>query len=157
VAAPAALKPANNLSLSGWYRATQVDTAGGEILSQGDNYVLRIRAASAEVVKRTINSAGTGGTWITCSGAFANARDGAWHHLLGVISVTGMKLYVDGVEICTNTNNTNLRYDRGPDLFVGRHGQTQLTFDFDGEIDDVRIYARALSATDAAWLAQGKP
>ena len=44
-------------------------------------------------------------------------------------------------------------YDRGADLSVGRHGDGQDDFDFDGNIDDVRIYTRALPPARIAQLA----
>ena len=50
---PAALKLPNNLTLSAWYRTTTVDSSnmanGSEIVSLGDNVVLRVRAGPVGV------------------------------------------------------------------------------------------------------------
>ena len=46
-----------------------------------------------------------------------------------------------------------MQYDRGADLVVGKHGGGQEDFDFDGNIDEVRIYARALPVARIQQLA----
>jgi hypothetical protein len=75
---------------------------------------------------------------------------GVWHHAVGVFSgVSGQKLYVDGVLVGTNANTSR-----------GSTAATQITlgseFDgalqFNGTIDDVRIYNRALSASEVQNL-----
>jgi hypothetical protein len=152
VATPAALKPANGLTVSAWYRATSVDTSGSEIVSAGDNYVLRLRAGQIEFDKRIKSSTGTG-TYASCIFIVSTHLDGAWHHLAAVTSVGGMKLYFDGAEECTNTRGENLLYDRGLDFWVGRHGNGSTTWNFDGNLDDVRVYPRALAASEITALA----
>jgi hypothetical protein len=76
-----------------------------------------------------------------------------------VLSSSGMRLYVDGIERCSNNRNEGNIYDKGGDLYVGRHGNPDSgapeDWDFDGNIDDVRIYNRALSADEAAAVAAG--
>jgi len=47
-----------------------------------------------------------------------------------------------------------VRYDGGPTLFLGRHPDTA-NYDFEGNLDDVRIYGAALSAGQVQGLAQG--
>jgi hypothetical protein len=151
-ATPAALEPANGLTVSAWYRATSVDTSGSEIVSAGDNYVLRLRAGQIEFDKRIKSSTGTG-TYASCIFTVSTHLDGAWHHLAAVTSVAGMKLYFDGAEECTNTRGENLLYDRGPDFWVGRHGNGSTTWNFDGNLDDVRVYPRALATSEITALA----
>jgi hypothetical protein len=147
---PAALRPANNLTVSAWYRATSVDSSGADLISGGDQYVLRLRPTQIEFSKRIRNQ-----TYAQCIVDFSRHLDGAWHHMAGVTSGAGTKLYFDGVETCSSALGDDIVYDRGPDLFVGRHGNGQTTWDFDGNIDDVRIYGRAFSAAEIASLAAG--
>jgi hypothetical protein len=148
---PAALKPTNGLTLSAWYRATSVGTSGAEIISAGDNYVLRLRSTQIEFDKRVLGATGTG-AYAVCAFAVTGHLDGAWHHLAAVSNSTGMKVYLDGVEKCTNTRGENLLYDRGPDFWVGRHGNGSTAWDFEGNIDDVRVYPRALVASEISSL-----
>jgi hypothetical protein len=145
---PAALKPANGLTVSAWYRATSVDTSGAELVSAGDQYILRLRAGQIEFAKRI-----TGATHVNCAAAISNHLDGAWHHLAAVTSTAGMKLYFDGVERCANTHGENLLYDRGADFWAGRHGNASTAWDFEGNLDDVRVYTRALTPLEITALA----
>jgi hypothetical protein len=147
---PSALKPANGLTLSAWYRATSLDSSGAEIISAGDSYILRLRTTQIEFDKRI--SSGTGGTYVNCPFVTSTHLDGAWHHLAAVTSTGGMQLYVDGTLRCSNTHGENMLYDKGPDFFVGRHGNGQTQWDFEGNIDDVRVYGRALTAGEIANL-----
>jgi hypothetical protein len=43
----------------------------------------------------------------------------------------------------------------GTDLWVGRHGNGSANFDFQGNVDEVRIYARVLTVAEIQGLAQG--
>jgi len=147
---PAALKPTNNVTVAAWYRATGADTIGSEVMSAGDQYLLRVTTNSALFAKATSAT-----TYANCNGAVATPLDGAWHHIAGVTTSAGMVTYFDGVAVCTNTMGGNIVYALGTELWVGRHGTGKLGFDFGGNIDEVRAYNRALSATDIASLAQG--
>jgi hypothetical protein len=122
---------------------------GSEIVSGGNQYVLRLRATEIEFSKRIA------GTFAQCIVNASTHLDGNWHHLAGVTSAGGLKLYFDGVEACSNGLGQDIVYDLGDDLFVGRHGFNQTQWDFDGNIDDVRLYGRALSPSEISFLAKG--
>jgi hypothetical protein len=147
---PAVLKPANNLTVSVWFRATQVDSGGSELVSGGNQYLLRIGSDTIRFSRRVVGGTGS----VQCEVSSTAHLDGKWHHLVGVQSPQGMKLYVDGAERCTNTRGEDIRYDGGPDLWVGRHPDSS-SYDFDGNLDDLRIYTRALSADEILRLSQG--
>jgi hypothetical protein len=157
---PAALKPANNITLSAWYKASAVDNdgspTGSEIMSGGNQYILRVRATQIEFSKRIFSVAMNKNLHSQCFGTVPNHLDGNWHHLAGLTSPTGMKLYFDGVERCSVASGEDIVYDQGTDFWVGRHGNGQTQWDFGGSIDEVRVYNRALSPVEITWLAQGK-
>jgi hypothetical protein len=153
---PQDLRPANELTLSAWFRATTVDTNGADIISGGDSYLLRIRTGSIEFGKRTTNAAGTS-VFASCRVNHTGHLNNQWHHIAGVTTTAGMVLYLDGVEICSNTNGGDIVYDRGNDLFVGRHGFNETTWDFEGSIDDVRIFGRELTADEIRGIAGANP
>lgn len=148
---PPVLKPANDFTLSVWFQATSVDTGGAELLSGGNQYLLRIGADTARFSKRPAGASNS----VQCDATGLSGHlDGKWHHLAAVQSRAGMKLYLDGIERCTNTRGEDVRYDGGPTLFLGRHPDTA-NYDFEGNLDDVRIYGAALSAGQVQGLAQG--
>lgn len=79
-----------------------------------------------------------------------------WHHYVGVYDFdTGeVQLYVDGVlrTSSTTTAHTLLSSDTGA-LTIGKDdGYSSGTRFFDGQIDDVRIYDKALSAAEIVEL-----
>jgi len=156
---PASIKPASDVTISVWYRATTIDTgpgggspAGSELVSAGDNYLMRLHSGDVEISKRTSSG------HMMCLGLVTNHLDGNWHHVAGVISATAMMVYVDGVQKISCPMTLPTLYDRGKDLFVGRHGNdtnNSAYYDFEGNIDEVRIYTRSLGPTEIAALAAG--
>jgi|tagenome__1003787_1003787.scaffolds.fasta_scaffold20778401_2 hypothetical protein len=158
---PPALRPVNDLTVCAWYRATTVDVnpttamaSGSEVVSGGNHYVLRVRPRQVEFSKRVSGVP----AFAQCLPTVTGHLDGNWHHLAGVSSAAGVKLYLDGTERCTNVTPSAqqpILYDQGPDLWVGRHGNNQTYWNFGGNIDDVRIYTRALAPEEIAALAAG--
>jgi hypothetical protein len=77
--------------------------------------------------------------------------DGNWHYVVGTYDLTTVRLFVDGQEVGAGTpTNLAISYniDGSPDLFFGSFFGTPGTFGFPGQIDEVSIYNRALSATE---------
>jgi hypothetical protein len=118
---PASLKPTSDISLSLWYRATTIDTgpggtspAGSELISGGDQYIMRLHMGDIEVSKRTSSG------HMQCLGPVTTHLDGNWHHVAGVISPTAMLVYVDGVMRINCPNTLPILFDprqrsvRGP-------------------------------------------
>jgi hypothetical protein len=162
--APSPLRPTVDVTLSAWYRANDTDIAGengGEIASGGNSYLIRVRATYMEVSKRIAGKASQCfSPTVSAAQAKATFLNGNWHHLVGVSSAQGLKLYYDGTLVCdesTADDKANIAYDQGSDFFVGRHGNGQGNWDFGGNVDEVRMYNRALSEAEIVRLSQGHP
>jgi hypothetical protein len=156
--APPALKPTNDVTLVAWYRSTAADTFGGSVISMGDNYLLFLHPAAQGTIELSKVQAALvdgGHAWTKCLATPPTYLDGNWHHLAGVFSSTGMRLYYDGIMVASNPDGSSLAYPLGADLLVGRHGNGDPGFDYNGNIDDVRIYARVLSDFEILRLANG--
>jgi hypothetical protein len=85
---------------------------------------------------------------------------GSWHHIavtLDAVHTLGT-MYIDGVSVSSNSGITLTPFSLGATTsnYLGR---SQYTVDpyFSGDIDDVRIYNRALSAQEIQALAAGNP
>jgi hypothetical protein len=74
--------------------------------------------------------------------------DGEWHHVVGVNDLTNVFVYVDGVQENSDTGGAP-QSDSNP--LIGKNNQ-DATHNFVGIIDDVRIYNRALSASEIKQL-----
>jgi glucose/arabinose dehydrogenase/PKD repeat protein len=70
---------------------------------------------------------------------------GAWVHLASTYDGTVMRLFVNGVQVATQAQTGPLTATTNP-LRIG--GSTTMSQYFDGRVDEVRIYARALTAAE---------
>ncbi len=157
---PAALKPTTELTVAVWYRTNSLDLGGSELVSGADSYNLRILNDQVEIAKYT-GSGGHKQCRMTVDGG--KAYDGSWHHLAGVISPSRMRIYFDGLTDGGTGANCeaalpNITYPRYSDFVIGRHANGgNENYDFDGLIDEVRVWNRALSAAEIQRLAAGRP
>jgi len=75
-----------------------------------------------------------------------------WAHLAGTWDGTTKRLYVNGVMVASSTSQ--ISYDT-QDVFLGADENSgALALPFDGELDDLRVYNRVLTAQELAALAQ---
>jgi hypothetical protein len=144
--APIELK-ARAVTMAMWYRATAVDATGSEVVSLGGNYGLRLLVDHVEAEKHT--SSGR----FFCQANPDNHLDGTWHHLAATIRDMDVTVYYDGALIAMCSSTAPILYERGNDLWIGRQGSGGLGADFDGNLDEVRLYDRLLNAADVAALA----
>ncbi|HUT29597.1 MAG TPA: LamG domain-containing protein [Sedimentisphaerales bacterium] len=77
-----------------------------------------------------------------------------WIHIAGTYDNNDQVVYVNGVEEASETRGAiELFSDANDGLGIGgRYGDGA---SFDGKIDDVRVYDRAVSRAEIAWLASG--
>lgn len=81
--------------------------------------------------------------------------DAQWHHLAVVYSGTALSIFIDGVQKATGDRALNTPFSAftlGADLEAGGSATP-----FQGVIDDVSIYDRALSPTEISQLASAAP
>lgn len=83
------------------------------------------------------------------------ATTGTWVHVAGVFQPSvGISIWVDGVQVSTNTTDPPAAVPPMPqELRVGVRGDGEASTYFRGAVDDVRLYARALSASEIAQIA----
>ena len=133
----------SGLTITAWFRADAIPTENKEVFQQGD-------------------ANGTGRTWLyitnvgqiqTYLGGAAvasgvNVTAGTWCHAAVVIAEAGatdtIQIYVNGKPVGTAVQR-GMENSEGP-YFIGCH--KNMTNYWDGLIDDVRLYNRALSADE---------
>jgi hypothetical protein len=81
---------------------------------------------------------------------------GKWKHIAVVLGPSSGILYVDGVQVGVNTSMTLRPADLGslPNCYIGRSQYASDPY-FDGDIDEFRVYNRALSPSEIQALASG--
>ena len=147
-----ALEP-TAFAVSAWVNYSLTDTSGGDVLSMGDNFGLRVQPDGAV---KTYFYGGTIVGYRIAQSTTVNTRDGQWHHIVGQYNGSVLQVYVDGIKRDEKSFSDPIVYGLGTDLFLGKHGNGGGNHDFKGLIDQVRLYNHALSSSDiAALVAEG--
>jgi hypothetical protein len=142
-----------------WFKSST--TRGGVLLSFGDsqtgtpaNYDRHIYMDNAGALHFGVNSSGT--KVISSTNGLNN---NSWHFVAGVLSSNaGMSLYIDGGLMATNVAVTNAQNFNG----WWRIGENNLanwpslpsSYFFNGQIDEVSIFNRALASNEIASIYQ---
>ncbi|MDQ3014705.1 MAG: LamG domain-containing protein [bacterium] len=148
-----------NFSVSAWVKTTQGVTVSRwpGILGKDDNTSDGVREAyelllhSSNIDARWSFALIAGGVGYSAYGQ-NNIADGQWHHLVGIREGSNIHVYEDGVFIRTEAGTTaslaNARV-----LTIGTYTTgIASTGDFVGQVDEVRIYNRALSTAEVKQL-----
>ena len=89
---------------------------------------------------------------LQASSVTGNFNDDSWHFFACVVDGSNITAYVDGIAGTADTHDDTLTTN-STDWNIGRNNAGNEYWD--GEIDDVRIYSRALTTEDIAALASG--
>ena len=132
-------------------------------------YILSKGASGCTAASYAIYSGGSGGlhfyifngsTFVLSPDAGTSVWDGDWHHVAGSFDGSRVRLYVDGVQIGSGTPTTiSIGYGLPNDdrFHIGTYrGPACFNWHFTGDIDEVRVWTRALTASEIAQRAQGE-
>ena len=149
----------SGLTMLGWFNAETISTNDPRIVSKangtsvsdawwqlststsGSNRYLRMRVKA-------------GGVTTTFADSSVNLIAGQWYFAVSTYdAATGdMKLYLNGTQIASGSHGVGGPVDSNPTVpvAIGANGTAERFFD--GVLDDVRVYDRALTATEIADL-----
>ena len=90
-------------------------------------------------------------TAVSASGSLPRSTNGKWHHLVGVRNVSTDKLYmyIDGILLSSTTDTTTGSTVNAVNVTIGHLGTN--AYNYNGRIDNVRIYNYARTAPQIAW------
>ena len=149
-------KNPNVFTLSLWFKNTS--TTGGKLIGLGD-----AQTGTSGSYDRHLYMDNAGKIYFGCHNGGVQTisttlgyNDGNWHHAAATLSVAGMMLYADGILAASNTNvtsaeNYNGYWKMGFDNLAGWTNAPSSDY-FSGQLDDIRVYDMALSASDIALL-----
>ncbi len=144
VAAPVAMPAANAAqTISLWAQFASSSTTQAIVALTGAGSAVEVGLGSGHV--RVWKSGGTDLANVNAPG------DGAWHHIAYTTDGTTDKLYLDG----NPTNGLGVMHNAGAptNVFIGADSSS--TNFFNGSVDEVRVYNRALNAREIASMASG--
>ncbi|MFC1762729.1 FG-GAP-like repeat-containing protein, partial [Planctomycetota bacterium] len=138
-----------DVTVAAWVNLISSDTQGADVISLGDSVVLRLDSGAG-----LSGSYYDGSSWNMTRYSTSLAGTG-WHHVAYSFDDSGntATLYLDGVAVNSDSTTSSISYTLGAHSYIGKHGDGSTTFDFNGSIDDSRIYNRALTAREIATLA----
>jgi len=129
----------SQLSLSAWTKKNS-DNVGGRILCKHVTYSLAVIGNTVQ--NYLVNSQGT---LKNLQATSASINDTEWHHYAVTYDGATMKLFIDGQEADSESLSDDIAVQPSRDLLIGKEPAGNA---FHGSIDDVRIYNRALDATE---------
>lgn len=139
------------ITLACWIAVRQFDRNWSAIVTKGDDWVLARTRDDNRVAFLCLGLAG-GGWPEVYSG---DVNDGNWHHLAGVYDGVQLSLYQDGACVDSKALHGPLNHNWSR-VLIGENGQSTKRY-WNGLIDDVRLYNRALAAAEIATLAEYEP
>ena len=139
---------ATGLTLSLWLKADDFDTYDARLLSKATGYqdqdhYWMLSTFSNNSVRFRLKANGSTSTLISSSNVL---KAGRWQHVAATYDGQQMRIYVDGQQVASKPKTGII--DANSSVPASLANQPQGSRPFDGLIDDVRIYNRALSATD---------
>jgi hypothetical protein len=136
------LKPSTSITVSAWIKPASTGTGGGNLISMGDSYTLRVMSKAT----------GGGARFSAFDGDVSkveskgpNLFDDAWHHVVGTFDGMNMKIYVDGVLMGDEVVSVRpgIRYTGPhvtPRFIIGKHPlENKVGYEYFGHIDEAVV------------------
>jgi hypothetical protein len=139
------------ITVACWIKVRAFDRNWNAIVTKGDDWVLARTRDDDRVAFLCLGL--TGGGWPEVYSGDVNDDD--WHHVAGVYDGSRLTMYQDGIGVDSKSlgGRINSNWSR---VLIGENGQVGNRF-WNGLIDDVRIYSRALTAQEVEALAITEP
>jgi hypothetical protein len=153
VPSESALEPAK-VTVSAWVNDSSSPGDFKYIVGKGSNGCLAASYAlytGAGGGLAFYTSANGGTSWTVSPDAGTSVWDGQWHNVIGTFDGATVRLYVDGKEVGSGTPDTSpISYGlpTTSDLVVGNYPSCVGGLGFNGAIDEVKVFDRALPAQE---------
>jgi len=141
----------NQITVAAWITVNTFDKKYQAVITKGDNSWRLARASGSNNIEFACN--GTAATRWTGWGEVpwgvsgtTSVNDGKWHHIAGVFDGAGLFLYIDGVLEAAKGAANSIDISNH-NVCIGANAQAPGR-EWNGLIDDVRIYNYALSQAE---------
>ena len=141
----------NQITMACWFRVAIFSRNWATILSMGDDSYRLSRGESNYSLHMGFN--GTTSSPYSWFDGRQRVNDDQWHHVAGVYDGTEARIYIDG-ELDASQLASGQINASDYDLYIGENAQAFGRF-WNGFIDDVRIYDRALSEEEIQIVMTG--
>ncbi|MHC4532612.1 MAG: LamG domain-containing protein, partial [Planctomycetota bacterium] len=140
------------ITVACWIKVSQFTVSWQAIFTMGDDsWRLQRQTSTDNLCWACTGVTGTPGDWWLHGDV--NINDGEWHHTAGVYDGSKYYLYVDGELDASKDTSGTMSISSYP-VMIGANAQ-QGGREFEGLIDDVRVYKRALMDTEILGVMSG--
>lgn len=144
----------SKFTLAAWFKTSTdyssdafiVNKGGLSSDNPGENLNYGIWMSSTEQIKGGFEASNGDNNWVTSPNSY---RDGLWHYAVVTFDGSTIKFYVDGVLIASKSTSASPDNSGSQPLRVGADSNTLKSF-FTGNVDEVRVWNRALSAQEVS-------
>jgi len=145
----------SEMTVAAWIKVNRFDREYQAIVAKGDSAWRIQRNATTDTLEFACSGLAIpgGDQW---GGLYGNSsvNDGKWHHVAGVYDGQKMYLYVDGVLDSSQPASGPIGTNDEP-VYIGENSE-MTGRQWNGMIDDVRIYSYALGESDIEALCSGQ-
>jgi len=149
------LRPQHTVSTSAWIYSFRSQNDARVIVKGPDDretYAIEIGGSDTLRFRVRKDDPGTSGDFEDFSVSSGALVLDEWIHVAGTCDGTYIKAYANGQEVASRDDANNMTLSQEPNsLAIGNRADDRERV-FEGKIDDVRVYSRALSAAELAWL-----
>ncbi len=138
----------DSYSVAGWFKTTANTATLHTIITKDDAtgawpYNLHLNVSE----RGCFNVSNVAGGFSEACGSTA-LNDGNWHHMVGVRDVPNdtLYLYVDGRLVNSANDQNSSSVANNDNITIGNGGASGTQYDFNGQIDDAKIFNYALTA-----------
>jgi CubicO group peptidase (beta-lactamase class C family) len=149
IAHRASLSSSNQVTVEAWIKPLTIATASNQdrVVSKGNNYELTISTGDTGCAAGTRGHvqwrATIGGVDARICGGQLNP--GTWHHIAGTYNGATFALYVDGARVASTIRSGGMSVNS---IAMTLGNKSTLDRPLDGDLDEVRIWRRALSQSE---------
>lgn len=136
----------SNITVSAWIKPDDADGGRRVVAKDGANQAYQMFLTSGDVVFRVWINGGVRG------GAFSAVNLDEWQHVVGTYDGSEVVGYFNGIKTVITEQPGTIDEDNG-NFVIGKRSDDPQDY-FDGIIDDVRIYSRALTESEVNQLYQ---
>ncbi|MDB5047325.1 MAG: hypothetical protein JWO30_396 [Fibrobacteres bacterium] len=140
-------------TLSIWFRTSGkgMGPVGGEMISLGDNYGIRVNGDGMIHLWYwpPTQPAGLATPWYEVNVKDAKATDGNWHQVFGTFDGANLRLYGDGEELGNAATPAPVGFLFPVNVTLGKHGNGKPGYEYKGDLDEAEVHS---AVRDADWI-----
>jgi len=153
------IPPGPGMTISLWMKADDFGVTDARLISKStgtatqDHYWM-VSTINSTALRFRLKTGGSTATLATTTGQL---QAGVWYHVAVTYDGSYMRIYKDGVQVAITAKTGTMDTNASVGVAMGNQPAGASNLPFDGLIDDVRIYNRALSASEIQGMIPPPP